>query len=840
MSSIPSNKDLVEERLAISRAQKEARHKVLQEAHEKNLQWKQRFNNSDDATALYAIKVSVCEELRNELRLNGREKRGRHFIEKGSNGTKSLSGLKFEMHSFFRALRKSSYILTATLPSLNLDATAETAAGGSSSSTGTWILETDHRVVDAFAKAEAHFQQQSGAALQRPTICIHVSKDPNAPPPPPPPAYLENMPNPLDSTSQTMLSFYAFPPNGLDDPHDMASILKKVWTPFRALGRVYVAREGINAQMSVPTNVVQHFVDACLSIPQVGDYIENGINLDPIPISNEEFAVAGVPVRGKPAPPFSALHIRVRTQVVADGLDHALDWQQAGYDMPPLEWHAKLKNQGIGSCTDDISTTKPILLDCRNSFETNVGSFDGAEPLGTESFRDSWNVLKARLKDTPKDAPIMTYCTGGIRCVKVGAYLTQELGFTNVARLAGGIIAYDRTLKEQAPDETPLFKGTNFVFDGRLGRPMTDDDLASCSTCGAETSLVINCRNANCHKRIIQCENCQSSFQGTCSEACHQRIQNGNMLAQRRSSSRTTNDDEPPVVFQSLEEYSVGHSTPPPSFYREMEFNTRVLLPTGAHMVSGAAQGRWLTQLASMTREGRILELGTFTGYATACLLEGASNVGDCLNYVGVGSRRGGGPYVMSLERDSRALQVAMAHLSIMTKHGTGEHGAEAACALRAAGGVLPTIDDNRESIHYKTAACDVIQVTDALATVEEMAQGKGELQPAPFDMVFVDADKTRLVEYVEALVSTDRLLKKGGLIVVDNVLWKGLVLEAGMNVSRQYEQEIKSDDEIRKTRRARQLANKMHRFNSEIVKDNRVEVLILPMRDGLSVIRKR
>jgi len=133
-----------------------------------------------------------------------------------------------------------------------------------------------------------------------------------------------------------------------------------------------------------------------------------------------------------------------------------------------------------------------------------------------------------------------------------------------------------------------------------------------------------------------------------------------------------------------------------------------------------------------------------------------------------------------------------------------------------------------------------VIQVTDALATVEEMAQGKGELQPAPFDMVFVDADKTRLVEYVEALVSTDRLLKKGGLIVVDNVLWKGLVLEAGMNVSRQYEQEIKSDDEIRKTRRARQLANKMHRFNSEIVKDNRVEVLILPMRDGLSVIRKR
>jgi len=143
----------------------------------------------------------------------------------------------------------------------------------------------------------------------------------------------------------------------------------------------------------------------------------------------------------------------------------------------------------------------PIVLDCRNDYETQVGKFELAEPLNTANFRDSWDVLKDRLKDVPKDAPIMTYCTGGIRCVKVNAYLTQELDFTNVSRLAGGVVAYDRTLNEQAPEEAPLFKGVNFVFDGRMGRRITDDQLGTCYTCGSKTHLISNCKNENCHRR---------------------------------------------------------------------------------------------------------------------------------------------------------------------------------------------------------------------------------------------------------------------------------------------------------------------------------------------------
>ena len=463
--------------------------------------------------------------------------------------------------------------------------------------------------------------------------------------------------------------------------------------------------------------------------------------------------------------------------------------------------------------------------------------------MDTVNFRESWDVLKDRLADAPKDAPLFTYCTGGIRCVKVGAYLTQELGFTNVNRLAGGIIAYDRTLADKAPEEDSLFKGSNFVFDGRLGRAITDDALGTCVTCGAETSLVSNCRNSNCHKRMIQCEKCRTSFHGTCSDACKDRVAG--------ATSVQSSDDEAVQVgthanskdtpsFANLDEYSEGHSSPLPSLYPEMEFNTKALIPSGSHMVSGAAQGRLLTQLASMTREGRVLELGTFTGYATACLLEGAATAG-ALAGLTKGNRQEG-PFVMTMERDGKAFDVATAHLQIMSHHGLTEEGAEAAAALRAQG-EAPAVAESVVSLEYEDgrATCELVRVTDALATLEEMGKGKGDLYPmGPFDMIFVDADKTRLMEYAAACLESDLLLKKGGLIVVDNVLWKGLVLEASTGDFSSLESESADDTELRKNRRARKLASKMHLFNSQIVKDPRAEVLVLPMRDGLSIIRKK
>ena len=436
----------------------------------------------------------------------------------------------------------------------------------------------------------------------------------------------------------------------------------------------------------------------------------------------------------------------------------------------------------------------------------------------------------------------------------MGAYLTQEMGFTNVSRLAGGIIAYDRVVNEMAQngekkeeeEEESMFKGTNFVFDGRLGRQITEDALASCITCGAETSMVSNCLNDNCHKRMVQCETCRTSFHGSCSLACKNRVINGGMAPKRVSPTTTTSSSSEGGSrrYSSLDDYAVGHSSPVPSVYKEMEFNTKAYLPSGSHMISGEAQGRILTQLTSMTREGRVLELGTFIGYATACFLEGARNVGQETG-IGNNGNRMSGPYVMTMERDARAFNLAVAHLQAIGTYGLGEQGAEAVSALRQKEHV-PDIKDDVVTVTMEgIATCDLVRVTDSLASVEAIAAGQfGELQPSPFDLVFVDADKTRLLEYVEACLSSDKLLKRGGLILVDNVLWKGLVLEASSGTFASLVVETSSEtgheEEIRKNRRARKLANQMHDFNTAMVGDDRVDIVMLPLRDGLSVIRKR
>jgi len=867
-STTKTNQYLAQQRNAVEAGKRKSRKEALEQDKQRNLRLKRLF--STDASSkefaadgypipsMYQIRIAVDKELREELKMNGREKRGRVFIEKNTEGCSSLRGLKSEMHAFFRALKKSTYLLSANLPIIMEDGTIFSPGDEKQQVEGVdpyedfWEIENDADVEKTFQEADDFYQSYNdgldrdgngkgtgtsgvddGRRLKRPSILIHVRKDPNAPLPPPPPVYLLNMANPKETETMTMLSFYSFPPGGVKDPEKFAILLRKVWKPFDALGRVYAAEEGINAQMSIPTNVLANFRQCCLEIPELGTYMENDINIDPIPLTIDEFAIAG-DMDGKPSPPFHNLHVRVRAQIVADGLDRSLDWESAGYDMPPLEWHEKLKEarEARQSGDEDKMKDAPLIFDCRNDYETSVGVFEGAETLDTENFRDSWDVLKDKLKDKPKDTPIMTYCTGGIRCVKVGAYLTQEMGFTNVSRLAGGIIAYDRTLNNNAPEEEPMFKGTNYVFDGRVGRQITDDALGDCMTCGGKTNLLSNCMNTNCHKRMVQCDKCRDSYSGTCSEVCKNRVVNSESSFYERKVPKSE------VKYDDLDEYALGHSTPPSDLYEEIKKNTAEYMGSGYHMISDTAQGRLLCNLASMSREGRVLEIGGFTGYATCCFLEGAANAADATDNIdGPGSREKGA-FVMSLERDRRAIDIAASHLDVMTSAGLGQDGAEKAADIREGPGI-PIIESESLFFEYKQAGCELMRVTDALAYVEAMASGIEAENTSPFDIVFIDADKTRFLQYVEACLSSDRVLKTGGVMIVDNVLWKGIVLDVNNGTVN-----ISSDgldaQEVKKSRRARKLANAVHDFNSAIVNDSRVEVVMLNMRDGLSIIRKK
>ncbi|GMH59111.1 hypothetical protein TL16_g02763 [Triparma laevis f. inornata] len=776
---------------------KNAREKAKNEVRDRNMRYREASSSAKGA-ALFALKVSVCPILREELHLNGREKRGRVFVQSDSYESTTLQGLKNELHSFFRALKKSTYVLSAQLPVVNED--GEMVLNNEMIGDGKLNCDivSDEDVVKVFQDAvgfyEATLESDESKSIARPTILLHVSKDPNAPPPPPPPAYLEDMPDPAQSSHMTMLSFYSFPPGLIQDVEEFSLSLRRAWKPFNALGRIYVAEEGVNAQMSVPTSVLENFKACCFSIPELGEYMENGLNIDPVPISSEEF------FHGERPPPFKNLHIRPRSQIVADGLTQPLDWQRAGNDLPPLEWHKKLQAE-----------EPPILLDCRNSYETGVGKFVNAEPLNTETFKDTWDILKERLKDVPRDKEVMTYCTGGIRCVKVGAYLEQELGFKNVSRLAGGIIGYDRTLEkerekkeenlglEDAGDLESLFHGTNYVFDGRVGRQITDHQLGECVTCGNATHLLSNCANTACHRRMVQCSVCLTGFNGCCSTSCQNRFVNS--LAR---------------IFDDVQEYSAEHSSGAPALYDAIQRNTERYLPTGAHMTSGGVQGRLLASLASMARRGRVLEVGTFTGYATCAFAEGvAGGCGD------------GGGFVLTLERDKLACGVARHHIRALGKGGTGEGGAEVAELLDDK--IVAELGEGAEDETRLEGGVRVVsrKCNDALAVLEDMAEQR--VEGGAFDLVFVDADKTRLLDYVECCLGSDKLLRRGGSILVDNVLWKGAVVST----------EEGEEGETKQTRRKRKLARIMHKFNEKIQTDLRAEVVLLPLRDGLSIIRK-
>lgn len=371
--------------------------------------------------------------------------------------------------------------------------------------------------------------------------------------------------DPDDSPGYAMVSFYRFV--SIDDIETSAEELTQFWRPFKALGRIYVAKEGVNAQMAVPNNVLQLFTEQTQAHPLLKGVI---VNVDEH-LTRAEY---------EKVEPFRGLHVRPREQIVADGLSEELDWSKSGRELSPLQWHQALHtfSQQATSSSAPSDTTgpkkAPMLLDCRNTYETDVGLFDHATPLNTTFFRESWTALEETLRDVDKDTPLLTYCTGGIRCVKINAYLEQKLGFNNTYRLKGGIIAYNRVLNEeiqrlqpsQQQDtltsgetgievedvltkqttvlskpllETSKFKGINYVFDERMGARITDDVFGVCDTCGVANDDYTNCHAISCNVRFLQCPACRARYQNCCSLACQEKVQQEQRLAKQEKDAAT-------------------------------------------------------------------------------------------------------------------------------------------------------------------------------------------------------------------------------------------------------------------------------------------------------------
>jgi len=302
---------------------------------------------------------------------------------------------------------------------------------------------------------------------------------------------------------------------------DPADFRDKMYIAFEALnvfGRVYVAREGINGQISVPEQHFEAFRETLYgSAPEL-----NGVRLN-VAIDDD----------GKS---FWVLRIKVRPKIVADGIDDpAFDSSRTG---------VHLKAAAFNELTEKPGT---IVVDMRNHYEYEVGHFENAIEVPSDTFRDQL-PMAAEMLEAHRDKNIIMYCTGGIRCEKASAYLLHR-GFKNVFQLEGGIIEYARKAKETG---LPLkFRGKNFVFDERLGERITEDVIARCHQCGAPCDTHTNCKNDGCHLLFIQCEACAARYEGCCSPECAEEMH----LPGEEQRARRARRENGPMVFNKSKEH---------------------------------------------------------------------------------------------------------------------------------------------------------------------------------------------------------------------------------------------------------------------------------------------
>ncbi len=282
------------------------------------------------------------------------------------------------------------------------------------------------------------------------------------------------------------ISFYRY--FFIEDPVNFRNDMYRMFNTRNVFGRIYLANEGINAQISVPETEFENFKNELNIIPGLEDLRLN------IAVDDD----------GKS---FWVLKIKVRNKIVADGInDPEFDMANKGRYV-----NAELFNK----LTQEEDT---LVIDMRNHYEYEVGHFEKALEIPSDTFREQLPMAADMFKEN-KDKNIIMYCTGGIRCEKASAFMLHR-GFKNVFHLEGGIINYVNEVKAKGLQNK--FKGKNFVFDNRLGERVTEEIIAHCHQCQQPADTHTNCLNEGCHLLFIQCDKCKNEYDGCCSKECQE------------------------------------------------------------------------------------------------------------------------------------------------------------------------------------------------------------------------------------------------------------------------------------------------------------------------------
>eukprot|EP01117_Protostelium_nocturnum_P017166 TRINITY_DN6941_c0_g1_i1.p1 TRINITY_DN6941_c0_g1~~TRINITY_DN6941_c0_g1_i1.p1 ORF type:complete len:786 (+),score=259.78 TRINITY_DN6941_c0_g1_i1:237-2360(+) len=617
-------------------------------------------------------------------------------------------------------------------------------------------------------------------------------------------------------------SFYKYVFIPSDQLQSMRISIGKEWKAMGVEGRIYIDQEGINAQITVPILSKDSFIRDLRKRDLIGDSkIVWGDEIEAIDEKTHYAESEKNPHNrfdSNPTRPFRSLHVRIRS-LIADGLeaDHIVTDNvtqskartkpaslpyigENGNNLKPNEWHNEMiSNQG---------KEKPILIDVRNSYESEVGRFEGAIRLSNNKFGETFEEIEKIIqeRDINKNSKIMLYCTGGIRCEKVAGWLSKDKGFKNVSKLEGGINNYINFAKrERIPS---LFKGKNYVFDTRMADEsvrVTEDVLSNCNICNKPGDIFYNCKNKHCNTLFIQCKECAEKRKEnhTCSKDCDEflsmdpedqeiickhynlpkrrtfttpnakfEIQTARkiLMEQKKASKEdlsaeaiSTNEEgarfEDQILSSNqLAEYVDKYSSSDFPLADEIDKQVKKEIQYKHHMLIGPTGGNLLKMMVRSTKAKDVLEIGTFVGYSALWMAEGLPEGGK-----------------------------------IITCESSHEYAALA--------------QQNFDKHHRK----DDIQLIIGSA---EYTLNQLEKEGKTFDFIFLDANKGQYSYYYQFLI-TKGMLRKNGILLVDNTLWKGRVVNPN-----------KDSQSIR-----------MHKFNDFVRRDERTIKSIVPLRDGMTMI---
>jgi UPF0176 protein len=292
---------------------------------------------------------------------------------------------------------------------------------------------------------------------------------------------------------QKIILYYKFAP--IADPEAIRLWQKALCEQLNLRGRILISQHGINGTVGGDIDDIKAYVKAVKEYTLFKDTVFKWSDG-----GQEDFPKLSVKVRKEIVAFEAADELEVNEQGVVGGGKH----------LKPEEVHALVQERG-----DDV-----VFFDGRNAYEAAVGKFKNAIVPNARTSRDFKKELEDPKYNDIKNKPVVTYCTGGIRC-EILSSMMKKRGFKEVYQIDGGIVKYGETYADEG-----LWEGSLYVFDGRMNVRFSDKakDIGECIHCHHKTSNYENCARKSCNNLVLICATCKPR-KDTCSDACKQTLQ---------------------------------------------------------------------------------------------------------------------------------------------------------------------------------------------------------------------------------------------------------------------------------------------------------------------------